>query len=71
MENKIRYGITISDEILGDNAPVLFQGGLKKGMIKAARFGFDNVEIQIRDPKSIDLEGLLEVIENMGSRYLP
>lgn len=55
-----RYGLAISEEYLGDSAPVLLQGGLEKSMIRASKMGFDNVEIHIRNPGGIDAEKLLE-----------
>ena len=41
MARKIRYGIAIAQEILGEGAPVPFQGDILEGMAKAAAMGFD------------------------------
>ncbi|MDD5603118.1 MAG: sugar phosphate isomerase/epimerase [Eubacteriales bacterium] len=56
----IRYGAAASEEVLGDNAPVLFQGGLAAAVNKAADMGFDNIEIHIRNPATIDADKLAE-----------
>lgn len=54
------YGLAVSEEQLGDFAPVLLQGGLEKAIKRASELGFDNVEIHIRNPEKIDVEKLLE-----------
>lgn len=61
MSRKVSYGLAISEEILGDGAPVLLQGGLEKAMIRASEMGFDSVELHIRDPHKIDAVRLLEI----------
>jgi len=61
VSRKVSYGLAISEEILGDGAPVLLQGGLEKSMIKASQMGFDSVELHIRDPHKFDVEKLLEI----------
>lgn len=60
MSRKVRYGLAISEEYLGDGAPVLLQGGLKKSIIRASEMGFNSVEIHIRNPDRFDAEKLLE-----------
>lgn len=55
-----RYGLAISEEYLGDNVPVLLQGGLEKSIVRASEMGFDNVEVHIRNPGRIDSEKLLQ-----------
>ena len=66
MDRKIRYGIAISQEILGEGAPVPFQGSIPEGMAKAAAMGFDCVELHIRNPSGIDLDGLRRVSGDTG-----
>lgn len=50
MSKKISFGLTISEEVLGEGAPVIFQGSIEKGIIRAFRLGFDSVEIHLRNP---------------------
>jgi sugar phosphate isomerase/epimerase len=54
MSGKIKYGLAISEEFLGQEAPVLFHGNLSASMARAATMGFDCVELHIRNPKSLD-----------------
>lgn len=56
----VGFGLAISEEVLGDGAPVLLQGGLTAAMKQAAELGFDNVEIHIRNPREFDGDALLE-----------
>ena len=46
----VRYGVAISEEVLGPSAPVLIQGGLIPAIRKAAEWGFDSVEVHVRNP---------------------
>lgn len=66
MDRKIRYGIAISQEILGEGAPVPFQGGIPEGMAKAAAMGFDCVELHVRNPAEIDVDGLRRLASDTG-----
>ena len=68
MVRKIRYGIAISQEILGEGAPVPFQGGIPEGMAKAAAMGFDCVELHIRNPSSFDAKVLARISDETGVR---
>ncbi|WP_319561581.1 sugar phosphate isomerase/epimerase family protein [Marispirochaeta sp.] len=51
--------LAVSEEKLGDNAPVLFQDGIIRGMQSAKDLGFTGVEIHIRNPGQIDEDSLL------------
>lgn len=63
---RVRYGLTISEEYLGDNAPVLLQGGLEKSIIRASELGFDSVEMHIRGPSGFDVQRLKETAGRCG-----
>lgn len=60
MRRKVSYGLAISEEQLGDGAPVLLQGGLEKAIIRASEMGFDSVELHIREPGKFNANMLLE-----------
>jgi sugar phosphate isomerase/epimerase len=68
MPRKIRYGIAISQEILGEGASVPFQGGIPEGMAKAAAMGFDCVELHIRNPSDFNPEVLARTSKETGMR---
>ena len=68
MARKMDYGIAISQEILGEGAPIPFQGGIPEGMAKAAAMGFDCVELHIRNPAGIDPKTLARRSEEAGVR---
>lgn len=61
MNIKPGYSVAVSDEYLGDGAPVLFQGGLNNAIKYASNLGFDSVEIHIREPKKFNAEELSEI----------
>lgn len=54
MARKVSFGIAIAHEMLGEGAPVPFQGGIPEGMARAAAMGFDCVELHIRNPRELD-----------------
>lgn len=58
---KVKYSLAISEENLGDYAPVLLQGGIVKSVVRASEIGFDSVELHIRKPESFNAEELLEI----------
>ena len=68
MTRRVSYGVAISEEILGEGAPVLFQGGIVAGMAKAAEMGFECVEIHIRNPLSLDPVALQRASADTGVR---
>lgn len=55
---KVSYCVAVSDELLGEGAPVPLQGDLSKAFGRAAELGFDSVELHIRNPASHDPERL-------------
>lgn len=55
---QVSFGAAISEEVLGDGAPVLLQGGIESGMRRCSALGFDSVEIHIRDPRRFDVHHL-------------
>lgn len=65
---KISYGVAISQEILGEGAPVPLQGGIREGMAKAAEMGFDCVEIHLRNPADFDPKTLTRISAATGVR---
>jgi len=55
---KVEYCVAVSNEILGDNAPVPLQGDLESVFASAAEIGFDSVELHARNPESLDVDCL-------------
>jgi sugar phosphate isomerase/epimerase len=68
MTRKVGYGVAISQEILGEAAPVPFQGGIAEGMAAAAALGFDCVELHIRNPRDFDPAALAAAADAAGVR---
>jgi sugar phosphate isomerase/epimerase len=60
------FGVAVSEEVLGDTAPVVFQGGLAGAIERAGDFGFDSVEIHIRNPLQIDENELQRAVDRTG-----
>jgi hypothetical protein len=49
---------------------VAFKGDFESNIVKIAGWGYDGVELAIRDPKLVDVEQLKSVVSAM-SRWLP
>lgn len=61
MVGKVKFGLAISEEVLGEKAPVIFQGGIENGIIRASELGFESVEIHIRNPdnfKAVEIKDI-------------
>ncbi|HHF98384.1 sugar phosphate isomerase/epimerase [Candidatus Aerophobetes bacterium] len=44
-------------------APVIYKGGFEEGIRKLAEFGYDGVEISLRDPNTIDKDKLKKTLK--------
>lgn len=66
MSDRISLGVAISEEVLGEAAPVLFQGGILDGLEKASEFGFDAVELHVRDPHKLDAAAIRNRASDLG-----
>ncbi len=63
--NQIRFGVSLSPNksVFG---PLLFAGDLEKGMQKAAEYGFDVVELSLRDPEDLYVPQLEALLSKYG-----
>ena len=68
MARKVSFGIAISQEVLGEGAPVPFQCGVPEGMAKASAMGFECVELHVRNPLDFDPKALRRCAEKTGVR---
>lgn len=68
MTDRPLFCLAISEEVLGGSAPVLFQGGIERGIERAAGIGFDAVEIHIRNPSNIDFDSVQRASERHNVR---
>ncbi|MGI5877817.1 MAG: sugar phosphate isomerase/epimerase family protein [Christensenellales bacterium] len=66
MVRNVRFSLAVSQERLGDGAPVPLQGGILPAMERAAALGYDSVELHIRDPHSLDAERIAQTAERLG-----
>ncbi len=62
----VPFGVKISEELLGDAAPVLSQGGIVAGIEDAARTGYDAAELHVRDPRSLDVAAIRSAARAAG-----
>lgn len=62
----VSFGVAVSEELLGEGAPVPFQGGVLNGMEEAARCGFDTVELHVRDPQTLDAAAIAAHADSLG-----
>jgi sugar phosphate isomerase/epimerase len=65
-ERRVRYCIAVSEEELGRDASVVFQGGLRRAMERAGSLGYDSVEIHIRNPERWSARQLLDWSADSG-----
>ncbi len=68
MSRNVSFGLAISEEMLGDGAPVLLQGGLDKAIIRASELGFDAVELHIREPGRLNADSILKTADENNIR---
>lgn len=47
-------------------APIIFRGDYVEKIVQAAAIGYKAVELHIRDPKVVDLKGILQCVEKKG-----
>lgn len=66
MNRSVRFSLAVSEELLGSNAPVVFQGGLAASARMATDIGFDAIEMHIRDPQRINFKPLKRVLTDSG-----
>jgi 5-keto-L-gluconate epimerase len=66
MKNKPCLSIAVSEEHLGDNAPVLFQEGIIDGMRRAAELGYTGVETHVRNPAALDGSAIRAAADELG-----
>ncbi len=64
----VSFCVAVSDEILGEGAPVPLQGDFTKTFAKAADLGFDSVELHIRNPAAYDADRLSRLCAEHGLR---
>ena len=67
-KRKVSFSVAISDEILGEGAPVPLQGDFAETFALAAELGFDSVELHIRNPASYDADRLSGLCVRHGLR---
>jgi sugar phosphate isomerase/epimerase len=66
VKRSVKYGLAVSEEVLGPQAPVLIQGGLLPAIRRASALGFDAVEIHIRNPSEFDAALLARTASDNG-----
>lgn len=67
-KRKVSFCTAVSDEILGEGAPVPLQGDFAETFALAAELGFDSVELHIRNPASYDAGRLKSLCAKHGLR---
>ena len=60
---QLKYGISITDEDVGIDSPIVFKGAFADSFRKAAECGYDGVELQIKNPSQKNVDELLELKE--------
>lgn len=58
----MKISLAIAKEA-GKNAPIVLRGCYAENIIKAAKIGYDFVEIHVNDPKTLDIHKIQRVCE--------
>ena len=66
MSRPVQFCLAVSEENLGNTAPVPLQDGLVNAMQKASELGFDAVEIHIRDPETLALDTIADAAQKFS-----
>lgn len=61
----MKLSITMAKEA-GEMAPIVLRGSYTDNIKKAAKMGYDAVEIHVNDPYSLDTESILKTCEESG-----
>ena len=61
--DRLKYAISITDEPVGVNTPIMLHGTFDECFREAADCGYDGVELQIKDPATRDVKALLELMK--------
>ena len=65
---RVTFGIAVSEETLGDAASVPLQGGIMTGISRVAAIGYHDVELHVRDPRSLDASAIARAAVDAGVR---
>jgi sugar phosphate isomerase/epimerase len=66
MNGPVQFCVAISEEKLGNSAPVPIQGGLINALKRASELGFTAVEIHIRNPRQLNIDAIADSAEKFG-----
>ena len=66
MSRPVQFCIAISEEELGNSAPVPIQGGIINALKQSSKLGFTAVEIHIRNPRQLDFDSIADTAEKLG-----
>ncbi|NLZ51641.1 MAG: sugar phosphate isomerase/epimerase [Thermoanaerobacteraceae bacterium] len=58
----MKLSLTIAKEA-GENAPIVLRGNYTENIMKAAKMGYDAVEIHVNDPKSLNIDEIQKACE--------
>ena len=61
--DRLKYAISITDEPVGVNTPIMLHGTFDECFREAADCGYDGVELQIKDPATRDVKYILELMK--------
>ena len=68
MKGGFKVGITVCAEKLSPSAPVVFTGDLEYAVRRCSELGYDGVELQLRNPDSLDRILLFSLLDRYGLR---
>ena len=60
---QLKYAVSITDETVGVNTPIMISGTFRECFRKAADCGYDGVELQIKDPTTRDVTELKDLMQ--------
>ena len=61
--NRLKYAVSITDEAVNVNTPIMLHGSFEECFRAAADCGYDGVELQIKDPATRSVSQLKQLMK--------
>ena len=66
MNQANKYAIAVTKENVDSRAPIVFRGDIERCADLAKQYGYDAIEIQMRDPEKMNVESVKKICDERG-----